>query len=179
MDILRSLGEAREGVGSVQFVTRPQIHPEVFDITCEHLCRSSRCTCLSKSSPIQQASTSRQLRLNPQADGRPWKFSKRKPSPLRNSVQMELICVTGCQFSFKRKTGAPPIPRESVLSSRQRPQTATSAAGRCGRGLSLGAPAGRPLQRNCSPPFRCILTAHSAPSDKEIPRDKRTGFIVE
>lgn len=32
--------------------------------------------------------------------GFPVSSAKKKSSPLRDSVQMEIICVTGCQFSF-------------------------------------------------------------------------------
>lgn len=146
-------------------MTRPQIHPAVFDITC-----IIALLFIVQSYPaglhFHAAYTDlRQV-------GFPVSSAKKKktPSPLRSSVQMELICVTGCQSSFKRETGSP-ISRDSVLSSCRRPQTATSVVGRCGRGLSLGG-RGRPRQRSCSPPFQSILTAHSAPGDEEMPQDK-------
>ena len=142
-----------------------QICPEGFDIACVS---SSHCTVCQ--SPIQQASTSStQLMLTSGRWASLWVQQQKKTSPLRKSAQMESICVTGRQFSSKRKTG-PPISRDSVRSSCQRPQTATSAVGRCGRGPSPGAPGGRPLRRNCSPPFRCILTLHSAPGDHDKKR---------
>lgn len=144
-------------------VTRPQICPEVFNITCVSgiSTGSSHCTVFLNPVPSSRPPPPHSL-YRPQAGGLPCEFSQKKTSPLRNSAQMELICVTGCQSSFKTVTGSP-LSRDSVPSSCQHPQTATSVAGRCGRGLSLGGHGSRPLQRNCSPPFQCILTAHSAP----------------
>lgn len=94
LDALRSLGV----VGVVQSVTRPQIHPEVHGITCISNIDTGSRHCTVMSSPIQQ-STSTYIRLTSGRWVSLW-IQQKTSTPLRNSAQTELICVTGCQFSL-------------------------------------------------------------------------------
>lgn len=99
LDILRSLGD--EEVDHFQFMIQPQIRPEVFDITCVSSISAGKAVALFVKSPVLSSRLPLPDSLySPPAGGFPCKFSK--SSPLSNSVQTELICVAGCQFSLKR-----------------------------------------------------------------------------
>lgn len=78
----------------------PQIHPEVFDITCVSSFGAVKAVALFVRVQSYPAGFHFQTAyIHFRQAGVPGKFSK--SNPLRNSIQMELICVAGRQFCLK------------------------------------------------------------------------------
>lgn len=92
--------------GWVQFSSRSQIDPEIFDVTCVSSVSAGKVIALFVKVQSYPAGLHfHTAYINLRQVGFPVSSAK-KSSPLRNSAQMELICVTGCHVSFKRKTGS-------------------------------------------------------------------------
>lgn len=95
--------------------------------------------------------------------GFPVSSAEFKPSEKLSTDGVHLRYRIPVQFKGRLGLVRPASNLQVVSPSPAAPEAATSFSGRCGRGLSLGIPGGRPPPRSCIPPFRCNLTAHLAP----------------